>query len=121
MVLSILKTFIHDPLVEWNRGRSRNESKETVITYCCSPKFNVLADSLKQTTSIKNIEDRLLGNFPKAKGLPLSIEGQVHSLIQVNTTYNIASYILTITYSVSQEATDIDNLCRMFIGWAAYM
>lgn len=37
----------------------------------------------KQTTSIKNIEDRLLGNFPKAKGLPLSIEGQVHSLIQV--------------------------------------
>lgn len=81
-LMCILKTFIHDPLVEWNRGRGRNESKET-------------------TTSIKNIEDRLLGNFPKAKGLPLSIEGQVHSLIQ--------------------EATDIDNLSRMFIGWAAYM
>ena len=30
MALSILKTFIHDPLVEWNRGRVRNESKETV-------------------------------------------------------------------------------------------
>ena len=43
----------------------------------------------KRTTSIKNIEDRLLGSFtfPKAKGLPLSIEGQVHSLIQVNIMY----------------------------------
>ena len=29
-LISILKTFIHDPLVEWNRGRVRNESKETV-------------------------------------------------------------------------------------------
>ena len=34
MALSVLKmslkTFIHDPLVEWNRGRVRNESKEMV-------------------------------------------------------------------------------------------
>ena len=43
----------------------------------------VMYTAVLQTTSIKNIEDRLLGNFPKAKGLPLSIEGQVHSLIQV--------------------------------------
>ncbi|XP_065918364.1 serine/threonine-protein kinase ATR-like isoform X5 [Dysidea avara] len=85
-LMCVLKTFIHDPLVEWNRGRGRSES--------------TLANK-ETTTSIKNIEDRLLGNFPKAKGLPLSIEGQVHSLIQ--------------------EATDIDNLSKMFIGWAAYM
>ena len=38
--LSILKTFIHDPLVEWNRGRVRNESKE-MVQYHCSLTFNI--------------------------------------------------------------------------------
>jgi len=34
-IQSVLKTFIHDPLVEWNRGRGRGDStvanKETVF------------------------------------------------------------------------------------------
>lgn len=31
---------------------------------------------------VRDIEDRLQGNYPKSKGLPLSIEGQVDDLIK---------------------------------------
>ena len=33
---------------------------------------------------IHDIEDRLNGKYPKSKGLPLSVEGQVHALIKVH-------------------------------------
>ena len=32
---------------------------------------------------MKDIEDRLQGKYQKSKGLPLSIEGHVHALINV--------------------------------------
>lgn len=53
---------------------------------------------------VTNIEHRLSGQIrSKGRGFnqPLSVEGQVNSLIE--------------------EATSIDNLCQMYIGWAAYM
>ena len=34
---------------------------------------------------MRDIEDRLQGKYPKSKGLPLSIEGQVDDLIKVHT------------------------------------
>jgi len=34
---------------------------------------------------VRDIEDRLQGKYPKSKGLPLSIEGQVDDLIKVHT------------------------------------
>jgi len=63
--------------------------------------------TILQTTSIKNIEDRLLGNFPKAKGLPLSIEGQVHSLIQV--------------YNYDERLSDsVNNIFHITLGGNRY-
>ena len=55
---------------------------------------------------VGNIEQRLQGFLQsKAKtkiiNLPLSVEGQVNQLIS--------------------EATSVDNLAQMYIGWAAYM
>lgn len=53
---------------------------------------------------VNNIEQRLSGQIrtkARAPSLPLSVEGQVNSLIE--------------------ESTSIDNLCEMYIGWAAYM
>lgn len=53
---------------------------------------------------VNNIEQRLSGQIRtkvRAPSLPLSVEGQVNSLIE--------------------ESTSIDNLCEMYIGWAAYM
>ncbi|MGH0145669.1 UNVERIFIED_CONTAM: hypothetical protein FKN15_015304 [Acipenser sinensis] len=95
-LMSVLKTFLHDPLVEWSkpvRGNSKsqvNESGEVV--------------NEKAKTHVLDIEQRLQGvikNKNKIKGLPLSIEGHVHYLIQ--------------------EATDENLLCQMYVGWAPYL
>ncbi|XP_077973819.1 serine/threonine-protein kinase ATR-like isoform X2 [Styela clava] len=89
-LLSVLKTFIYDPLVEWSK-RSRsgvtNESGEIL--------------NEKALSHVSDIDKRLRGIAAKNKGLPLSVEGHVHYLIQ--------------------EATDEEKLCQMYIGWAPYM
>jgi len=95
-LMSVLKTFIYDPLVEWSKppkGRSSAAAESGEIR------------NEKAQTHVNNIEDRLRGILkskmkPRA-GLPLSVEGNVSFLIK--------------------EATDENNLCQMYIGWAAYM
>lgn len=55
-------------------------------------------------THVLDIEQRLQGVIKtrnRIKGLPLSIEGHVHYLIQ--------------------EASDENLLCQMYMGWAPYM
>nr|XP_008104413.1 PREDICTED: serine/threonine-protein kinase ATR isoform X1 [Anolis carolinensis] len=95
-LMSVLKTFLHDPLVEWSkpaRGSSKtlvNETGEIV--------------NEKAKTHVQDIDQRLQGvikNRNRVKGLPLSIEGHVHHLIQ--------------------DATDETLLCQMYLGWAPYM
>ncbi|XP_062988227.1 serine/threonine-protein kinase ATR [Elgaria multicarinata webbii] len=95
-LMSVLKTFLHDPLVEWSkpvRGNTKtlvNETGEIV--------------NEKAKTHVLDIDQRLQGvikNRNRVKGLPLSIEGHVHHLIQ--------------------DATDDNLLCQMYLGWAPYM
>ncbi|KAI4897685.1 hypothetical protein NFI96_015723 [Prochilodus magdalenae] len=95
-LMSVLKTFLHDPLVEWSKpvkGPSKtqaNESGEIV--------------NEKAKTHVQDIDQRLQGvikNRNKVMGLPLSIEGHVHYLIQ--------------------EATDDNLLCLMYLGWGPYL
>ncbi|RUS83841.1 hypothetical protein EGW08_008382 [Elysia chlorotica] len=94
-LMSVLKPFIYDPLVEWSkpsRGQRSNATDSGEIN-------NELALS-----HVQNIEDRMRGILKtkaKPRCLPLSIEGHVNYLLQ--------------------EATDDKNLCQMYIGWAAYM
>ena len=92
-LMSVLKTFIYDPLVEWSKppkGRSSAATESGEIR------------NEKAQTHVNNIEDRLRGILKnKQRGLPLSVEGHVSHLIK--------------------EATDENNLCQMYIGWAAYM
>nr|CAB3224707.1 serine/threonine-protein kinase atr [Phallusia mammillata] len=92
-LMSVLKTFIHDPLVEWSKkGRggasSFDENSGEVVNE-------------KALSHMNDIDKRLRGIVAKSKGLPLSIEGHVHYLIQ--------------------EATDEEKLCQMYIGWAPFM
>lgn len=95
-LMSVLKTFLHDPLVEWSKpvkGHSKaalNETGEVV--------------NEKAKTHVLDIEQRLRGVIKtrnRVTGLPLSIEGHVHYLIQ--------------------EATDENLLCQMYLGWTPYM
>ena len=70
LLFSVLKTFIHDPLVEWGKVKGRTASSE--------------ATNEKAIKIVKDMEDRLQGKY-KSRGLPLSVEGQVHTLIKVCT------------------------------------
>ena len=71
---------------------------------------------------MKDIEDRLQGKYQKSKGLPLSIEGHVHALIEVNLVKRASvCLVFEVCYFIMQEATSVDNLCRMYIGWAPYL
>ncbi|XP_058471109.1 serine/threonine-protein kinase ATR isoform X2 [Solea solea] len=93
---SVLKTFLHDPLVEWSKqakGLSKTQASET---------GEIVNEKAK--THVCDIEQRLQGVIKsrnKVLGLPLSIEGHVHYLIQ--------------------EATDDKLLCQMYLGWGPYL
>ncbi|RVE57450.1 hypothetical protein OJAV_G00216500 [Oryzias javanicus] len=95
-LMSVLKTFLHDPLVEWSKqtkGLSKTQAHET---------GEIVNEKAK--THVCDIEQRLLGVIKsrnKVLGLPLSIEGHVHYLIQ--------------------EATDEKLLCQMYLGWGPYL
>uniref|UniRef100_A0A8C2HF54 Serine/threonine-protein kinase ATR n=1 Tax=Cyprinus carpio TaxID=7962 RepID=A0A8C2HF54_CYPCA len=95
-LMSVLKTFLHDPLVEWSKpvkGSSKTQVNES---------GEILNEKAK--THVLDIEQRLQGvikNRNKVMGLPLSIEGHVHYLIQ--------------------EATDDNFLCLMYLGWGPYL
>ncbi|KAG8445307.1 hypothetical protein GDO86_010190 [Hymenochirus boettgeri] len=95
-LMSVLKPFLHDPLVEWSKPAKGgikaqvNETGEVV--------------NEKAKTHVLDIEQRLQGVIKtrnRVKGLPLSIEGHVHYLIH--------------------EATDENLLSQMYLGWAPYM
>ncbi|XP_062843465.1 serine/threonine-protein kinase ATR [Trichomycterus rosablanca] len=95
-LMSVLKTFLHDPLVEWSKpvkGPSKTQANE----------FGEIVNE-KAKTHVLDIDQRLQGvikNRNKVMGLPLSIEGHVHYLIQ--------------------EATDDNLLCLMYLGWGPYL
>lgn len=90
-LMSVLKPFIHDPLVEWtksSKSRSKGDTAEAM--------------NKKAKNDVQNCEQRLKGIVKmKVHGIPLSIEGQVDYLIK--------------------EATDDKNLALMYIGWGAYL
>ncbi|XP_057715300.1 serine/threonine-protein kinase ATR [Corythoichthys intestinalis] len=95
-LMSVLKTFLHDPLVEWSKqskGLCKSQANET---------GEIVNEKAK--THVCDIEQRLQGVIKsrnKVLGLPLSIEGHVHYLIQ--------------------EATDDKLLCQMYLGWGPYL
>ncbi|XP_037833578.1 serine/threonine-protein kinase ATR [Kryptolebias marmoratus] len=95
-LMSVLKTFLHDPLVEWSKqgkGLSKTPANET---------GEIVNEKAK--THVCDIDQRLQGVIKsrnKVLGLPLSIEGHVHYLIQ--------------------EATDEKLLCQMYLGWGPYL
>lgn len=96
-LLTALRTFIYDPLVEWQKSRGRETASDIKAKEATGEVTNEEAVKI-----LKDIEQRLKGYQSKNKiMIPLSIEGQVHKLIN--------------------EATDVENLAQMYIGWAAFL
>ncbi|XP_008550901.1 serine/threonine-protein kinase atr [Microplitis demolitor] len=98
-LMSILTPFVYDPLVAWSKsmGPARNGTS------------NITAERTNERAvkNIKDIELRLKG-FVKVQdreletaGVSLSVEGQTNHVIL--------------------DATNIDNLCRMYVGWSAFI
>lgn len=70
-----------------------------MLSYFISSYFSLFLQAVEH---VKNIDHRLNGIMRQQKcTLQLSVEGQAHLLIQ--------------------EATSIDNLSQMYIGWGAFI
>ncbi|CAG0890403.1 unnamed protein product [Cyprideis torosa] len=107
--MSVLKPFIHDPLVEWTKTTDSRKGTGEIVNE--KGKYNEKPVLLKPcrvqaVAHVSEIERRIEGRVRRFrasanKSGPLSIQGQVNWLIS--------------------EATDEDNLADMFIGWAAFL
>ncbi|GAB0096643.1 Serine/threonine-protein kinase ATR [Sergentomyia squamirostris] len=90
-LMSVLRPFVYDPLVSWYKEREKSDGARE-------------RTDPQALANLKNIEERLKG-YVKINGvrskIPLSTEGQVNFVIK--------------------EAMDINNLCSMYIGWAAWL
>ena len=110
-LLSILRPFLHDPITEFDkkqrgkdpRSSSSSSHRSNAEVYSGS---DVTEINPKAQETINRICERLQGKI-RVRGsrdfrsLPLSVEGQVESLIS--------------------EATNEENLSRMYLGWAAFL
>ncbi|KAG6611517.1 Phosphatidylinositol kinase (PIK-L4) [Phytophthora cinnamomi] len=114
---SVLESFIHDPLVEWGRrGKATQSSSGSGKSVP-----DLSSERTKEETRLvlKTIDDRLRGIYnlgdairplvsanhrsilPETDSLPLSVQGQVDKLIH--------------------EATSLENLAQMYIGWMPFL
>ncbi|TPX68250.1 hypothetical protein SpCBS45565_g03305 [Spizellomyces sp. 'palustris'] len=96
-LMSVLETFLYDPLCEWNKPSRRSMTAAPAIS-----KDGEIENRQARET-LDKINRKLQGYIgdPKDLTLPFSVEGQVHELIE--------------------QATSTKNLAVMYIGWTAYM
>ncbi|KAJ2039746.1 hypothetical protein H4S03_001488 [Coemansia sp. S3946] len=92
-LMSVLESFLHDPLVEWNKRATRG-NRVVSVKEIAGGQPNEQASRCLLTIKRK-LQGIVQGD------LPMSVEGQVDELIR--------------------EATDPVRLFSMYIGWAAYM
>ena len=99
-LMSVLESFIHDPLVEW---------KDKAAT---------------QRQILSTIEIRLKGVVSK-ETLPLSVQGQVHQLIATATSEQNLSRMYASASIVTAVAVDSRSLLcavqRRYIGWMPWL
>ena len=111
MLLTVIQMFIHDPLIEWTRPVKIQQAQPAGNALSLETKRMLSASKGEASEAYRYIEDRLNGHIvtkifhrpptAKALALPLSVESQVDQLIQI--------------------ASSEENLCKMFIGWCAFV
>lgn len=79
--------------------------------------FILLSQAVK---IVRDIEDRLHGNYPKSKGLPLSIEGQVDDLIKVSGIQWFITNLQSVCNIIEREGakTQLENL--IYLGTVCF-
>ncbi|KAJ2828263.1 hypothetical protein IWW50_001482 [Coemansia erecta] len=91
-LMSVLESFLHDPLVEWSRRSTRASSRAKDAAVDAQPNEHA-------SRHLSTIRKKLQGNIQGSAGL--SVEGYVDELIT--------------------QATDPKRLCQMYVGWAPFM
>jgi serine/threonine-protein kinase ATR len=89
LLMSVLETFLHDPLCEW--------SKKIGKSVAMGGNWASKATAVKILSTIS----RKLEGFVDLSKMPVNVVGQVDALVA--------------------DASNIDNLAKMYIGWAAYL
>ena len=105
LLMTALRPFYFDPLVDWVTPTASSSCRRKGDTNTSGGEV----ENAKAVETLKAIEKRLDGQVEakrKAAGkssnisMPLSVAGQVNFLIK--------------------EATSVDNLSQMYLGWASY-
>lgn len=92
LLLFVLETFVHDPLVEWQAGINSKQKKRSGSE----------AENEEGKKTLSLIDAKLNGFIQTGtSNIQLSIYGQVDYLIR--------------------EATSVNNLSQMYVGWAPFM
>ncbi|OQV17014.1 Serine/threonine-protein kinase atr [Hypsibius exemplaris] len=103
-MMSVLKPFLHDPLVEWQSKATTTGGESSRKTAAAVGGGTETGESqnTEAIAHIVKIERRIVGQTADASAsLPLSVQGQVNHLIR--------------------EATSHVNLSQMYVGWAAFL
>ena len=92
-LMSVLESFIHDPLVEWNRKKV-GHLIVPILTSQKIDKQGIEGENEEGRRALMTIRGKLGGQINKEE-LPLSVEGQVDELIRMATssTRLVAMYI----------------------------
>ncbi|KAI9105925.1 hypothetical protein DFS34DRAFT_36356 [Phlyctochytrium arcticum] len=102
-LMSVLETFLYDPLCEWNRPSRRAAHQNVQQPGFNSATTDADGENRQARETLDKIDRKLQGFMgdPKELTLPFSVQGQVHELIE--------------------QATSTKNLSLMYIGWTAYI
>ena len=128
-LLSVLKPFVFDPFAGHD-AQSNKKSFAEKVSDIVSSRGSATARDIEKievqdetaVADLAGIDDRLRGcieNDTVEYALPLSVAGQVNLLIKV--CVSSAGPLFQLLFRRSQDATDPDKLCRMYVGWASYL
>jgi serine/threonine-protein kinase ATR len=88
-LINVLETLVHDPLVEWNKSKATQTNHVKQNHSSASP-----------DKTMRRMAGKLQGQMEES-GMPLSVQGQVDSLIA--------------------SATAPEQLCQMYIWWMSFL
>lgn len=126
MMISVLESFIHDPLVEWS-------GKAKVTAYSASAAASdgaapaTAAGGEKENKDglrmIKRISERLDGFYNAGIEAAVARAGWKSSRVLASATKKFGSTSLSIegqVHRLIKEATSDENLALMYIGWMPF-
>ena len=125
-LMSVLTTFVHDPLIEWNkRSRTTSTSSRTARTAENDACEAVNMTALENLDRIKYRLNGLLGlDVKKDEDTKSMNRSAINRSMILSQTINNNKIPISVSYQVShliEEATSLERLCKMFIGWNSFL